>query len=82
MQPNAATLYSIDRGRSDKTQHVSVFFPLPPFYFLRPFLPLVEPPALELVDATLDAREGAAELFLLDFTDLTLSSALFYTLPR
>ncbi len=46
-------------------------------YFLRPFLLFVEPAAFELVDATLDAREGAAELFLLDFTDLTLSSALF-----
>jgi hypothetical protein len=46
-------------------------------YFFFPFLLLVEPPALELVEATLEARDGMAELFLLDLTDLTWSSALF-----
>ena len=45
-------------------------------YFFLPFLPLVEPPA-EVADATLEALDGVAELFLLDLTDLTLSSALF-----
>lgn len=44
-------------------------------YFFLPFL-LLAPPA-EFVEATLDAREGAAELALLPFADLTLSSALF-----
>lgn len=45
-------------------------------YFFLPFLLLVEPPA-EVADATLEALDGVAELFLLDLTDLTLSSALF-----
>jgi hypothetical protein len=45
-------------------------------YFFLPFLPLAEPPA-DAVDVTLDALDGVAELFLLDLTDLTLSSALF-----
>lgn len=56
------------------TQHTkgnSIF----PHFFL-PFLPLAEPPA-DTVEATLDALDGVAELFLLDLTDLTLSSALF-----
>lgn len=46
-------------------------------HFFLPFLLLAEPPA-DAVDATLDALDGVAELFLLDLTDLTLSSALFY----
>jgi hypothetical protein len=44
-----------------------------PLHFFWPFL-LFEPPALEVLDATLDAREGEVELALLD---LTLSNALF-----
>ena len=42
-------------------------------YFFLPFLPLE--PVLELLEATLEALDGAAELALLD---LTLSRALFW----
>jgi hypothetical protein len=35
------------------------------------------PPAFELLDNTLDARDGAAEVALLAVADLTLSRALF-----
>ncbi len=44
------------------------------------FLPLgldLEPAAFELVDTTLDAREGDVELALLPVADFTLSRALF-----
>lgn len=43
-------------------------------FFVLPLLLLDEPPALDAVDATLEALDGAAELALLDFT---LSRALF-----
>lgn len=47
-----------------------------PLYFFLPFFDLEAPP--ELVDATLEALDGAAELALLPFPDFTLSSALFW----
>jgi hypothetical protein len=36
------------------------------------------PPALELLDSTLDARDGDVDVALLAVADLTLSSALFW----
>lgn len=55
---------------SSLDHHQAVYF----FFPLGAALPFV---AFDSVDATLDAREGAAEVALLPDADLTLSSALF-----
>ncbi len=49
------------------------------YHFFFPFDLAFEAPALELADATLEARDGAAEFALLPVADLTLSSVLFCT---
>jgi hypothetical protein len=51
--------------------------PTNPAHFFLPFALFLDDAAAELVDTTLDARDGAAELALLPLADLTLSRALF-----
>jgi hypothetical protein len=54
-----------------------VFFLLFYTYFFFPLDLAFEPAAFELVEPTLDAREGDVELALLPVADFTLSRALF-----
>ncbi len=68
--PNCRSLYP----RLLKSTPTVLYFHI---YFFLP-LGLDLEPALEFVDATLEAREGDVELALLPVADFTLSRALFY----